>query len=157
MPQVTKAGFGILWALHQVGKSYRMGAEAKLLPRDFANPYAFAEQAAFDCSELAQCYVWAAGVAQVGDTLTAAFDGAGNQYLACPKKISIDIAAGCPGALVFIQDAAEYPDKPSHIGHVAIVIAKNTIVEARGRAYGVVVGPLRPSFNLGAKIKELYV
>jgi hypothetical protein len=31
------------------------------------------------------------------------------------------------------------------------------ILEARGRAYGVTIGPLRPSFNLACKVHELYV
>jgi len=30
------------------------------------------------------------------------------------------------------------------------------LLEARGRAYGVTIGPVRPSFNLATKVQELY-
>lgn len=65
------------------------------------------------------------------------------------------------------------PNKPHNIGHVAmarpggrhgglpraglaISLGNGYILEARGRAYGVTIGPLRPSFNLASKVQELY-
>ena len=61
-----------------------------------------------------------------------------------------------PGALLFIQSEKTYPTKLHHIGHVAISLGNGYMLEARGRAYGVTIGPVRPSFNLACKLKELY-
>ena len=61
-----------------------------------------------------------------------------------------------PGALLFVQSASAYPRKPHRIGHVAISLGNGYILEARGRAYGVTIGPLRPSFDLATKVQELY-
>jgi cell wall-associated NlpC family hydrolase len=155
MPDTTKAGCGILWALKQVGKAYRMGAEAKLLPEDFGNPNAFQRITEYDCSELAQCYLWAAGVESVNGVHVQWFDGAWKQYEQA-RHIPIETARLTIGALIFVQSATSYPDKPLHIGHVGIVIAPGFVLEARGRDYGVLIGPVRKTFGLGAKIDELY-
>ena len=61
-----------------------------------------------------------------------------------------------PGALLFIKSATAYRSKPHNIGHVAISLGNGYILEARGRAYGVTIGPARPSFNLACKVQELY-
>ena len=61
-----------------------------------------------------------------------------------------------PGALLFIQSAVAYPRKPHQIGHVAISLGNGYILEARGKAYGVTIGPVRPSFTLATKVAELY-
>jgi hypothetical protein len=50
------------------------------------------------------------------------------------------------------QPAAESPTQ----GHVAISLENGYILEARGHAYGVMIGPVRPSFNLATKVQELY-
>lgn len=157
MAVVTRAGAFVLWALRQVGKGYRLGAEVKLRPEDFGNPYAFYQEQEWDCSELVQAGLWAAGVSKVRDTPVEKFDGAGFQFLhARPVPIALARTTNSPGLLVFVEDRKAYPDKPAGIGHVGIVIAQNAIVEARGRKWGVVVGPVRPSFTLAAKIDELY-
>jgi len=61
-----------------------------------------------------------------------------------------------PGALLFMQSESTYRTKPNHIGHVAISLGNGYILEARGKAYGVTIGPVRPSFNLATKVQELY-
>jgi len=160
MAQMTKAGLFILWALKQVGKVYVLGAEAKLTPANFSNLDAFRDQSAWDCSECTQAGLWAAGVEQVTDSNgraipISAFDGAGFQWERS-RSIPLADAVRLPGALLFVRSAAAYPRKPHHVGHVAIVIAKDTILEARGKRWGVTIGPVRPSFNLASKVQELY-
>lgn len=154
---MTKVAKLVLWLLKQVGKAYRLGSEVRLDPDAFGNLYAFADQQAWDCSELVQAGLWAAGVSSVGGLPLERFDGAGVQYCHCrPLPVQTARETSQPGLLVFIQSASAYPDKPMRIGHVGIVIAKNAIVEARGERFGVVVGPVRPSFNLAGKVDELY-
>ena len=83
------------------------------------------------------------------------FDGAGLQW---ERSRSPPFAEGVklPGALLFVQSARSYPDKPDHIGHVGISLGNGYVLEARGRAYGVTIGPVRPSFTLASKVAELY-
>jgi cell wall-associated NlpC family hydrolase len=155
MPETSKAGLFILWLLRQAGKEYRYGAEVNLTLGDLGNPHSFADTPAWDCSEMAQAGLWAAGVTKVGDCITEQFDGAGNQYLCC-KPISPETAKHLPGALVFIQNRSVYPGKPQGIGHVAASLGNGYVVEARGKAYGVVISKWRDSFNLAGKVSELY-
>jgi hypothetical protein len=152
----SNAGLFILWLLKQCGKDYRYGAEVALTSGDLGNPNAFASVTAWDCSELTQAGLWAAGVNTVGDCITERFDGAGNQYT-CVMPISIETAKKLPGALVFIHDRNAYPGKTLGIGHVAVSLGNGYVIEARGEKYGVVISPLRGSFNLGGKVSELYV
>jgi len=84
-----------------------------------------------------------------------AFHGAGFQW---ERSRSIPFADGVklPGALLFIQSVSIYPRKPHHIGHVGISLGNGYVLEARGKAYGVTIGPVRSSFNLTCKVQELY-
>jgi len=152
MPLVTRAGTFILWLLKQAGKQYQYGAEVTLLIEDAGNPYAHADVSAWDCSELVQGGLWAAGVERVGTVPVGSLDPAWMQYEAA-RSIAVTAACTTPGALVFVQGK---PERPHGISHVAVVIAKDTIIEARGKEYGVTVGPIRPSFTLAAKVDELY-
>ena len=146
----TKAAHLIALAHKEVGKPYLLGSEG---PVDLL-------LATWDCSEIVQHLLACVGVRQVtGDDGTVTpierFDGAGFQWGHC-HQISKEDALDTPGALLFIRNGQLYPDKPHHIGHVAISLGNEMIVEARGRAYGVVMGLVRPSFNLGGKVRELY-
>ncbi len=158
MPEVSKAGAAILWALKQVGKRYRMGAEVRLSPDTFGKLQAFAGQEAWDCSELVQAALHTAGVEFVTDsqnkqTQVRNFDGAWKQWEA---SRSIPVAEGIktPGALLFVQDASS--DKPHGIHHVAISLGNGYVLEARGVKYGVVISPVRKTFNLATKVDALY-
>jgi len=148
--QPTKAAHLLVLALKEVGKPYVLGSEGP------------AEQSlkTWDCSELVQHLLAQVGVEQVTDsngrvTPITAFDGAGLQWERS-HSIPFEEGARLPGALLFIQSEKTYPTKPHHIGHVAISLGNGYVLEARGRAYGVTIGPVRPSFNLAAKISELY-
>ena len=148
--QPTKAAHLLVLALKEVGKPYVLGSEGS--PGESLRTW--------DCSELVQHLLAQVGVVQVTDsrgraTPIVAFDGAGFQW---ERSRSIPIEAGVklPGALLFIQSASAYRGKPRNIGHVAISLGNGYILEARGRAYGVTIGPLRPSFNLASKVQELY-
>jgi len=154
MAEVTKTGLLILWCLKQAGKTYRLGATVKLLEDDADNPYGFKDVREWDCAELVKGGFWAVGLREIYGHPLAEFDPAWRQFeLSKHRKIPIDVARITPGALVFSQFNSS---RPHNIGHVAIVVAKNTIVEARGKAYGVVVGPWRDSFTLATKIDPLY-
>lgn len=103
----------------QVGKPYVLGAEAAISNTDPAK---------FDCSELVQ---WLFG--RSGNPIT---DLAASQYNVT-KKVT-----GSPkvGDLVFLRNN---PARSNGIGHVAVLTQKLSngdwrIVEAKGRAYGVV-------------------
>jgi len=146
----TKAAHLLVLALKEVGKPYVLGSEGS--PEESLNTW--------DCSELVQHLLAQVGVEQVTDskgrvTPITAFDGAGFQW---ERSRSISFADGVrlPGALLFIQSPAAYPRKPHNIGHVAMSLGNGYVLEARGRAYGVTIGPLRPSFNLASKVQELY-
>jgi cell wall-associated NlpC family hydrolase len=146
----TKAAHLLVLALKEVGKPYVLGSEGA--PEESLKTW--------DCSELVQHLLAQVGVEQVTDskgraTPVSAFDGAGFQW---ERSRSIPFADGVklPGALVFIQSASAYPRKPHNIGHVAISLGNGYLLEARGRAYGMTIGPLRPSFNLASKVQELY-
>jgi cell wall-associated NlpC family hydrolase len=148
--QPTKAAHLLVLALKEVGKPYVLGSEGA--PKESLKTW--------DCSELVQHLLAQVGVEQVTDrkgraTPVSAFDGAGFQW---ERSRSIPLADGVklPGALLFIQSASAYPRKPHNIGHVAISLGNGYLLEARSRAYGVTIGPLRPSFNLAAKVQELY-
>lgn len=105
----------------QVGKPYVLGAEAAI-----SNP----DPPKFDCSELVQ---WSYG--RAGTTIT---DLAAAQY-----DVTRAVAAGTSpavGDLVFLRNN---PARRNGIGHVAVLSRKLAsgdweIIEARGRAYGVV-------------------
>ena len=146
----TKAAHLLVLALKEVGKPYVLGSEGD--PEQSLKTW--------DCSELVQHLLAQVGVEQVTDsggrvTPIAAFDGAGFQW---ERTRSIPFEAGVklPGALLFIQSASAYPRKPHAIGHVAISLGNGYLLEARGRAYGVTIGPVRPSFNLACKVRELH-
>ncbi len=116
--KMTPAQFASL-ADDQVGKPYVLGAEAAI-----SNP----DPARFDCSELVE---WLYG--RSGNRIT---DLAAWQYDAT-KKVT-----GSPkvGDLVFLRNN---PARANGIGHVAVLTKKLDngdwrIIEARGRAYGVV-------------------
>jgi len=146
----TKAAHLLVLALKEVGKLYVLGSEGS--PEESLKTW--------DCSELVQHLLAQVGVEQVTDsggrvTPIAAFDGAGFQW---ERTRSIPFEAGVklPGALLFIQSVSAYPRKPHQVGHVAISLGNGYLLEARGRAYGVTIGPVRPSFNLACKVRELY-
>ena len=146
----TKAAHLLVLSLKEVGKPYVLGSEGD--PEQTLKTW--------DCSELVQHLLAQVGVEQITDldgrvTPITAFDGAGLQW---ERSRSIPFAEGVklPGALLFIQSEKTYRTKPHHIGHVAISLGNGYVLEARGRAYGVTIGPVRPSFNLAAKISELY-
>jgi len=148
--QPTKAAHLLVLALKEVGKPYVLGSEGA--PEESLKTW--------DCSELVQHLLAQVGVEPVTDskgrvTPVAAFDGAGFQW---ERSRSIPFAEGVklPGALLFIQSASAYPRKPHNIGHVAISLGNGYLLEARGSRYGVTIGPVRPSFNLACKVRELY-
>ena len=147
----TKAAHLLVLALKEVGKPYVLGSEGQ--PEESLKTW--------DCSELVQHLLAQVGVDHVTDsngrvTPIGAFDGAGFQW---ERSHSIPFAEGVklPGGLLFVQSEKTYRTKPHHIGHVAISLGNGYVLEARGRAYGVTIGPVRPSFNLAAKISELYI
>jgi cell wall-associated NlpC family hydrolase len=148
--QPTKAAHLLVLALREVGKPYVLGSEGA--PESTLRTW--------DCSELVQHLLAQVGVAQVTDstgrvTPIDAFDGAGFQW---ERSCSISREEGLklPGALLFVQSATAYPDKPHHIGHVGISLGNGYVLEARGKAYGVTIGPVRASFTLASKVAELY-
>ena len=147
----TKAAHLLVLALKEVGKPYVLGSEGD--PEQSLKTW--------DCSELVQHLLAQVGVEQVTDsngrvTPITAFDGAGLQW-GCSRSIPFAEGVKLPGALLFIQSERTYPTKPHHIGHVAISLGNGYVLEARGRAYGVTIGPARPSFTLATKVAELYV
>lgn len=102
----------------QVGDRYILGAEASP-----TNP----DPSVFDCSELVEWSYARAGVVIP--------DGAYRQY-----DVSVPIS-GYPriGDLAFLRNN---PDRPNGIGHVGVVTGPNEIVEAKGKAYGVVLSTI---------------
>jgi cell wall-associated NlpC family hydrolase len=148
--QPTKAAHLLVLALKEVGKPYVLGSEGQ--PEESLKTW--------DCSELVQHLLAQVGVEQVSDskgrvTAINVFDGAGFQWERS-RSISFEDGVRLPGALLFIQSATAYRSKPRNIGHVAISLGNGYVLEARGKAYGVTIGPLRPSFNLACKVQELY-
>jgi cell wall-associated NlpC family hydrolase len=146
----TKAAHLLVLALKEAGKPYVLGSEGQ--PEESLKTW--------DCSELVQHLLAQVGVVQVTDskgrvTPITAFDGAGFQWERS-RSIPFDAGVKLPGALLFVQSASAYPRKPHNIGHVAISLGNGYLLEARGRAYGVTIGPVRPSFNLACKVRELY-
>jgi len=146
----TKAAYLLVLALKEVGKPYLLGSEGD--PEQSLKTW--------DCSELVQHLLAQVGVEQVTDskgrvTPIAVFDGAGFQWERS-RSIPFEEGVKLPGALLFIQSESTYRTKPHHIGHVAISLGNGYVLEARGRAYGVTIGPVRPSLNLATKISELY-
>lgn len=146
----SKAAHLLVLALKEVGKPYVLGSEGD--PGQSLKTW--------DCSELVQHLLAEVGVEQVTDsngrvTPITAFDGAGFQWERS-RSIPFDEGVKLPGALLFVQSPRAYPTKPHHIGHVAISLGNGYILEARGKAYGVTIGPVRASFNLACKVKELY-
>ena len=119
---MTAAGFASL-AVAQVGKQYVLGAEALA-----SNP----DPKRFDCSELVE-WLYARSGNKITDLAAAQYDAT--------KPVS-----GSPktGDLVFLRNN---PARSNGIGHVAVLTTKLAsgdweIVEARGRAYGVVKSTL---------------
>jgi len=150
--QPTKAAHLVCLALSEVGKVYVYGSEG---PVDLLLD-------TWDCSEFDQHLLAIVGVKVVTDdrvpprvTPITAFDGAGFQWERS-HHISLPTGIKTAGALLFVQSARSYPSKPHNIGHVAISLGNGFIVEARGKAYGVTIGPVRASFNLASKVRELY-
>ena len=146
----TKAAHLLVIALKEVGKPYVLGSEGP--PEESLKTW--------DCSELVQHLLGQVGVIQVTDskgriTLINAFDGAGFQWERS-RSIPLDAGLKLPGALLFVQSQAAYAAKPHNIGHVAISLGNGYILEARGKAYGVTIGPVRSSFTLATKVAELY-
>ena len=86
---------------------------------------------------------------------TVGLDGACFQWERS-RSIPFEDGLQLPGALLFIGSSAAYARKPHHIGHVAISLGNGYLLEARGSRYGVTIGPVRPSFNLACKVRELY-
>ncbi len=159
MPEVSKAAHLIILALKEVGKPYVLGSEGPVT----------ASLGTWDCSELVQHLVAQAGVTSVSDddgktTAVANFDGAWLQWQAS-RHISLADGVATPGALLFAQNN---PQKPHQIGHVAISLGNGYMVEAAGRAYGVVISQVtaeglvtRPGgkkgrMHLASKVAELY-
>lgn len=116
---MTSATTFITLARRQVGKPYRLGAEAR--PSD-------SDPARFDCSELVEWLFHRAG-APITDLAAAQFNATVPVHGA-PRT----------GDLVFLRNN---PARPNGIGHVAVITAKLAhgdfeVVEARGRKFGVV-------------------
>lgn len=129
--EISSALDMVTFALAQVGDRYQFGAEAD--PKD-------TDPDVFDCSELIQ---WAC--AQVGVTFV---DGSSNQIAAIAAaglEIPVATAASLRGALLWAP------------GHCGISLGDGThTVEARGRKYGVVVGPItRGRFTRAGRIPGL--
>jgi cell wall-associated NlpC family hydrolase len=131
-------------ATSQAGDSYVFGAEADL---------GDADPEVFDCSELVQ---WAAG--RAGVTMP---DGSWYQYLHLQEAgttMSVEQALNTPGALLFSfsSEPTAGGGRPSQ-AHVAISLGDgHTLIEARGRAYG--VGEFSAdgrTFTHAASIQEL--
>lgn len=131
VPALMAADSFAALALAQVGKPYVLGAEAQI---SNANP------PRFDCSELAE-WLFGRNATPIGD-------------LAAAQYSRTKVATGTPrvGDLVFLRNN---PARSNGIGHVAVVVSgkggikhvgagqyeavgEPVIVEARGRAYGVV-------------------
>jgi len=150
--QPTKAAHLICLALSQAGLPYVYGIEG---PVDLL-------LSSWDCSEYVQHMLAIVGIEEVTDdrdpprvTPIAAFDGAGFQCQRC-HHIPLQAGIKTPGALLFVQNRTLYAGKPEGIGHVAISLGNGYIAEARGKLYGVVIGPVRDSFKLAGKVRELY-
>lgn len=148
---MTRAATLILDALAQVSEPYRLGAEGPVLE----------DLKVWDCSELVQHMLARAGVTEVINsdgvvTPINQFDGAGFQW---ERSRSIPLQAGIstPAALLFIRSEYLYPAKLHFIGHVAMSLGDGYIIEARGKAYGVVISPVRESFCLATKVDQLYM
>lgn len=146
----TKAAHLLVLALKEVGKPYVLGSEGP--PTESLK--------AWDCSELVQHLLAQVGVEQATNskgrvTPIAVFDGAGFQW---ERSVSIPFGDGVklPGALLFVRSSAAYARKPHNIGHVAISLGNGYLLEARGSRYGVTIGPVRSSFSLACKVRELY-
>jgi len=121
-------------ARKQVGKPYVFGAEAA--PNDPDPP-------AFDCSELVE---WAC--ARVGITFP---DGTWNQIAAC-KRIAVADATTITGALVF-----KLHSQTGECFHVGISDGRGHVIEAKGRAYGVVESPFRAAnWQAAGLIKQIH-
>ena len=60
---------------------------------------------------------------------------------------SIDESKLMPGDLIFTCDSSCANGRHRGITHVVIYVGNGQVVEAKGRAYGVVYGPLRISSN----------
>lgn len=130
---MTKADTLIGILLRQVGKRYVFGHEVRL---DDPHP------TAFDCSELTQ---WA--YHQVGITIP---DGSFNQAR-FGEAIDLHAAQRTQGALVFIAHNGA-------VKHVGTSLGDGTVVEAKGRLFGVVRSQFTPGkrWTFARMIRELY-
>jgi cell wall-associated NlpC family hydrolase len=105
----------------QLGDRYVFGVETRVSDPD---------PSAFDCSEIIQ---WAAG--RLGVSVP---DGAINQYNWLRKKgldLPVSKALKIPGALLFKEGTGRH----ARIYHVGVSLGNGDILEAKGRAYGVVI------------------
>lgn len=149
---LSRAGKALVWLHKMVGRSYKLGAEAKLTESAFNNPSAFSSVKATDCSELVQMMCWAVGCKTANGHPLAAFDPAWKQY-ELSRHISVKTAINLPGALLFRQNNSKRPYK---IGHVAVSLGNGYVIEAANSKSGVRVGKVDSGFTLAGKIPELY-
>ena len=150
--ELSRAGRLIVWLNKQVGKTYKLGAEAKLADVAFDNPSAFSGMSAWDCSELVQAGLWAVGCQTANGNPVASFDPAWKQY-GLSRHISVKTAISLPGALLFRQNNAKCLHQ---IGHVAVSLGNGYVIEAANKKAGVRVGKVDAGFTLAGKIPELY-
>ena len=116
---LTTAEF-IALARAQVGKPYRLGAEASVTD---------GSPDVFDCSELVE-WLYGRNGTPIGDLAASQYD----------KTVAVTPGAERVGDLVFLRNNG---DRWNGIGHVAVLTAKLVdgdfeVVEAKGRLYGVV-------------------
>jgi len=147
-PPPTKAAQFEVWLLKEVGKPYIYGSEGPL----------GTSLKTWDCSELVQHGLAASDILTITNEHGVAigvdiFDGAWYQYQQS-KKIPIEDGILTPGALLFSQGN---PNRKYNIGHVAVSLGNGYMVEARGKAYGVVISEVRREIVLATKVAELYV
>lgn len=104
----------------QVGKPYVFGAENKLDENDWS------QYKAWDCSELMEVAYY-----KIGLSLP---DGSYNQAKVCPKVV---------GEILIGDLAFKWNPETEVIHHLGAYIGNNEIVEAKGKAYGVVITPVQ--------------
>lgn len=144
----TKAEKFVLLALREVGKPYILGSEGP--PESILKTW--------DCSELVQHCLALVPIECVSNTPgrrtpVSVFDGAWFQWERSKSLKTVKNGVATVGALLFSQFNTKMPH---HIGHVAISLGNGYIVEARGKRYGVTIGPVRSSFSLACIVPELY-
>jgi len=146
----TKAAHLIVLGLKEVGKPYVWGSTGSL-----SGPLQ-----AYDCSEFVKNLLARVGIREVVNssgivTPITEFDPSWRQWERS-RTIPLADGIGTAGALLFCRSPIAYPRNPHHIGHVAISLGNGYVLEARGRAFGVVVSRVRKSLNLATKVDSLY-